>query len=726
MTTLIGGAEDDSFFLRSSSRSVTVDGAGGIDTLDVDWSDKTADLRGRFDDRSGAGEAFLDDFGAGVLIDAIRIERLVVRFGSGNDQFDLGGGALADLDGGLGTDIFRGDFRTLTAGITFALDETQGAASVIKGQGSSITAFERVQLFTGDGDDDLTGGAGVDVLSGGGGANRLAGGAGDDQLFSGSGVNTVLGGAGDDRWSGDYRDAGALRFTQAGAASYSLSDGSSVSDVEIVEVLLGAGDDTIELGQGVQQVTIDTGVGLDRAVVDWSATTGSVSGFYGGPADLLQLFGSETAERINLRNIEIFDATLGSGDDRFALIQPLRAELDGGGGTDFFYADFSASPFSMRFAVNAMANGGTAAIADVTVRNFEQVELRTGSGDDRLTGGALDDRFFSGAGFDTLLGGGGSDTIYAGADNDLVEGGAGNDQLFGEEGIDTLSYATARAAVTVNLAESLAQQTGGAGIDLIDGFENLTGSAFADMLSGDRGDNALNGGDGDDSLIGAAGDDIVDGAGGSDVLIGRGGRDKLYGDIGDDRILGGLGEDELFGSFGDDLVAGNEGRDYLEGFDGADVLRGDDGADFLDGGNDDDMLSGGRGADRLFGGAGQDRLRAGEGADTLSGDGGADRFIFGEGDTGATLATADTVVDFSRADGDKLDLRWIDADAGTAGDQAFAFVGSEAFSSQAGEVRFEQDAGGLYVQGDTDGDGAADFLIRVENTPALVAADLIL
>lgn len=50
--------------------------------------------------------------------------------------------------------------------------------------------------------------------------------------------------------------------------------------------------------------------------------------------------------------------------------------------------------------------------------------------------------------------------------------------LAGGLGIDTLSYEQASAGVTVSLALAAAQNTIGAGIDTISGFENLTGSAF--------------------------------------------------------------------------------------------------------------------------------------------------------------------------------------------------------------------------------------------------------
>jgi serralysin len=66
-------------------------------------------------------------------------------------------------------------------------------------------------------------------------------------------------------------------------------------------------------------------------------------------------------------------------------------------------------------------------------------------------------------------------------------------------------------------------------------------------------------------------------------------------------------------------------------------------------------------------------------------------------------------------------LRTIDADIdGTAGNQAFRFIGSAAFSGVDGQLRF---AGGL-LQGDTNGDRVADLEVRIVG--ALLAGDILL
>ena len=64
--------------------------------------------------------------------------------------------------------------------------------------------------------------------------------------------------------------------------------------------------------------------------------------------------------------------------------------------------------------------------------------------------------------------------------------------LNGGDGIDTLSYQLDRA-VTVSLDTTAAQDTGGSGIDTVSNFENLTGSYFNDMLTGNDNANVIQG-----------------------------------------------------------------------------------------------------------------------------------------------------------------------------------------------------------------------------------------
>jgi len=188
---------------------------------------------------------------------------------------------------------------------------------------------------------------------------------------------------------------------------------------------------------------------------------------------------------------------------------------------------------------------------------------------------------------------------------------------------------------------------------------------------------------------------------------------------GNDRVTGKSGADLFSGGAGDDILGGGAGNDQLLGAAGLDRLDGGDGADILDGGLDNDRLSGGAGNDTLTGGAGRDVFTGGLGND---------RFVFRPGDFGgATRATGDLLAGWNA--GDRIDLGKVDADTTTAGNQTFAFLGTAAFNtadSRIGEVRFDRSASGVFVYGDQNGDGIADFVIRVDGISSLSAGDFIL
>lgn len=136
-----------------------------------------------------------------------------------------------------------------------------------------------------------------------------------------------------------------------------------------------------------------------------------------------------------------------------------------------------------------------------------------------------------------MYGLGGNDTLIGGAGSDWFNGGGGNDRLIGGAGDDTLSYASDASltggvsssldgvGVKVDLRITAPQDTVGAGIDTISGFESLEGSSFDDELTGTNGDNFLRGG---------LGNDKVRGLGGNDHIWLEGGRDVVYGGSGSD------------------------------------------------------------------------------------------------------------------------------------------------------------------------------------------------
>ena len=71
-------------------------------------------------------------------------------------------------------------------------------------------------------------------------------------------------------------------------------------------------------------------------------------------------------------------------------------------------------------------------------------------------------------------------------------------------------------------------------------------------------------------------------------------------------------------------------------------------------------------------------------------------------------------------------LTEIDADWTKGGNQAFDFIGKDGFSGTAGELRFRKISGDTIVYGDPDGDGKAEFSLKIDASINLVKGDFIL
>lgn len=125
-----------------------------------------------------------------------------------------------------------------------------------------------------------------------------------------------------------------------------------------------------------------------------------------------------------------------------------------------------------------------------------------------VLGGLAGNDTINGLGGDDLLNGGsGNDAINGGDGNDVLIGGLGDDALNGGAGTDTADYAGASGGVTVNLATGTA--SGAAGNDTLAGIEDILGSTFNDVLTGDGNANILRGNGGIDTLNGGGGNDTL-------------------------------------------------------------------------------------------------------------------------------------------------------------------------------------------------------------------------
>ncbi len=306
-----------------------------------------------------------------------------------------------------------------------------------------------------------------------------------------------------------------------------------------------------------------------------------------------------------------------------------------------------------------------------------------------------------------------TDVVFQGVDR---AGGATNDRLDGTAGDDTLSGAAGSDSLRGQSGDD-SMESGGEG-DLLDG------GAGADTISAGSGADRAYGGTGHDSIIGSDGSDSVYGGAGADTIEGGNDADRLLGEDGADLITGGSGADRLFGNSGDDRILGGDGNDSAYGGANADTIEGGNDTDLLLGEGDADLLLGGLGTDRLYGGSGNDTLVGGAGADILRGDGGADVFRF-LALTDSVTAT-DRIFDFSQAQGDLIDLSFIDADAVAADDQAFVFGGGAFAGGGVASIRVRDLGGITQVLVDDGSGGAAEMVIRLLGSHALQADDFIL
>lgn len=437
-----------------------------------------------------------------------------------------------------------------------------------------------------------------------------------------------------------------------------------------------------------------------------------------------QLFGNGGNDRLNG----------GTGNDL----------LNGGGGIDT--ADYS----------NIVIGGTTyiGATAGVTVNLNQTGAQNTGGGgldtlvsienligtnfNDILIGNSANNVLSGLGGNDFLSGLAGNDQLNGDTGNDTLLGGLGNDTLNGGTGSDTASYSDAIAGVRVNLHLVGAQNTGGGGIDTIVSIENLTGSRFNDVLLGNAANNVLLGFDGNDQLIGGAGDDTLSGGRGNDVLDGGTGNNiadyskavaavtvgidtSPEGNEGQPQDTVGAGIDTLLNIRN---LIGSTFNDTLWGYEFGGTLDGGDGNDNLWVADSGARLNGGAGNDQLFvtqqffgydstlyGGTGADRLTD----DTFDHYEGTTSFYYAAVSDSPAGAGRDTIVGFhgeGTAFADRIDLRTIDANVLVAGNQAFIWGGPFI----AGHLRY---IGGV-LQGNVDGDAAAEFEIQLVGTPALI------
>lgn len=286
----------------------------------------------------------------------------------------------------------------------------------------------------------------------------------------------------------------------------STIEGTSEEDV----IIAGDGDDTVDGGEGSDQIVIgDQTLNTGNHISDSGSTgvdTLVLSGADGKSFEIQQDFSATSS------GIEVIDGTNVDGE----VIRTL------GGAANF---DFT----------------------DIELKGVDAIRGRAKE-DDHITGSRGDDYIIGKSGNDVLYGGAGNDTIDTGNGDDYVDGGEGSDTIFlddistevgktivdsGSEGIDQVIL-SGDDADTFEIQNNFSADSG---IEIIDG-SNMDGEVIrtidgaaqfdftgvemieVDEIHGTRHDDSITGSAGNDTFRLGAGNDTLDGGDGlNDELI---------------------------------------------------------------------------------------------------------------------------------------------------------------------------------------------------------------
>ncbi|MEQ6204940.1 calcium-binding protein [Sulfitobacter sp. HNIBRBA2951] len=236
----------------------------------------------------------------------------------------------------------------------------------------------------------------------------------------------------------------------------------------------------------------------------------------------------------------------GGGDDLFIGGNPNALSNAAGGDTFIggagrdavsYEGSFGSLRVDLQFSqINTFAAAGD---------TYDSIEDVIGSqGADNIRGNQEDNNLVGLRNVDYIFGRRGNDTLEGHIGDDVLFGGVGADHLSGGSNRDRAQYSESLTAVLLDLADA-SRNTGEAAGDVYVNIEDLAGSAFADTIYGDAGDNRL---------FGRQGADYLDGRSGDDYLNGGGGQDTLVGGAGDDVMRGGTSRDTFVFDGGNDII----------------------------------------------------------------------------------------------------------------------------------------------------------------------------
>ena len=670
--TLRGGEGDDTLF----------GGPGGNETND----DKLYGDEGNDSIFGGRGE---DELYGGDDDDVLKGgEHNDDLYGEDGDDELYGGADNDELYGGAGDDDLYGEAGN---------DDLEG------GTGEDT-------LDGGHGNDDLLGGDDDDTLIGGAGNDDIDGGDGDDVLEGGTGGDDLEGGLGEDTFKFNRGDGDDVIYDfSPGEDRIDLSSISSIDELDDLDIVERRNSVEIDLPRGGELVLENvflSDLDDDDFIFHGDAPDPDrdpdpdpdpVPPVTGDP-DPGRLHG--TARNDNLNGGGGNDVLYGArGNDNLAGGADVDS-YEGGPGDDTIVVDYDdftdgkAAPNTGNRMGMDLFDGGpgsdTLSFADFRDNegdaNSEGVKVTLVDAGVRYKGeiGNYDDTSITPditglyKNIENLIGSSENDTLIGDDGANVIEGGKESDYLDGGGGVDTVSYRYSPSSVTVSLVAGVVGAKADAAGDRLRNFENIIGSAYDDILTGDANNNVIEG---------LAGADKLDGGGGTDTLSYTSSNAGVTIDL--NRGTGDFDDDEntiLTASGGH--AAGDKVK-----FGSFVHVIGSAHGDRITGDNQDNTLTGGAGNDTLMGDDGDDTLNGGPGGDTLNGGDDMDTATYADATEGVTIdlssvSERDNVITIrnSSGRGDASGDRFIDVEefVGSTHDDTF-IAGPEDDSADGGD-----------------------------------------
>jgi Ca2+-binding RTX toxin-like protein len=412
-----GSGGDDTFTVGTVADGILLDGAGGVNTLDLS--------------QLNIGTTFQDADGR-VLKTIVNLESEWLVTADTSTKIT----SFSHVLGTTGNDVILGN------------------------------QFDNAILGNA-GNDLIFGGGGVDAIDGGTGNDEIYGGADDDILFGGAGDDTIIGGAGADEIDGGTNTAigDTVSYVSSTAVKINLSsfgpqsggdaegdtlkgienfigsaEGDEIEGSDISNWLRGfGGDDTffIRTAKGGNLDILNGGDGSDR--LDLSLATFAERIFDPNGVDQFRFIAdlntgsvraaSMSASLISIENIngsDLADKLIGNAGVNI---------INGGGGSDWIFGGAGADIIDGGAGRNKINYTDSNAAVDVDLNRVEQIGGHA-QGDQLFNILEVDGSNFADSirlrseGWGFVWAAGGNDRIYGGTGENIVYGDVGNDTFY--------------------------------------------------------------------------------------------------------------------------------------------------------------------------------------------------------------------------------------------------------------------------------------------------------